>query len=1137
MLRGFFLILTVCFAHWANSQQLPGNLFRRWVKDVSQPMQLQHPAIYLPSLQTSASDGTTLAYTYDTLRHMVSFHVPENTSVDSIQVTYRYFTVFSERKKHRVHKKQKKEKGVKQEGVSSMEPSSAVDTLSTQKGKVQTAGAISRGISAGNRQDVFVNSRMDLQLQGELTPDIAIKAKLTDQQIAYQPEGNTQQVQDLDQINLQLIHNNVTLEAGDILLQQGNTYFGKYNKNIEGAQVRASYEKDSTYKVEAQGTVSLAKGQYYREAITPIDGVQGPYRLRGPEALSYMIVIAGSEQVYIDGVKIQRGEDYVIDYNQAEVIFSVKVPITAYSRIQVEYEYALQVYGRSIQQFRQKQSGIGWEVYTDFYQEKDRTTQTLFIENSETDLENLRRMGDQVAGHYVSSIDTVEDYSDVQVLYTYADDGSGTYYLKRATAESSPFLKASFTNIGEGKGSYILDEITATGRVYRWVGEGMGAYEPVKQLVAPNEKQLLVVGGKVALTAHETLDLEWATSLQDLNLFSDLDDKDNRGNALKLTLSSSERHLMDRWRWKAHAKGELVDKQFRPVDRFLPVEFTREWDLPANFSDQYQIYTLGGEVYSLDQKQQYAVQWQQLQLKEGGAQRQELESKTEWKQWSFQQLLEGMQKDTEVLSVDWYRWNASLQWKNKWLQPIYQFMIDHNERKDLVADTLLRSTPVYAQHRLALQTSPSLPWSIVASYTHRNDEQVLDGSWTPWTKMQTYELKGKGKWGTQLLEGEINYRETDYLSGDSREEHNLMGKIAWQGYAWEKAVFNTLELSTSSGMELRREFFYVEVDNGRGTHTWRDLNNNGIKELGEFFLAVNPDERDYVKYFVPTNEYVPAYATSLNYKGRWRLPTAWQQEEGIKHWLSKWQNELTLRMEQKTTSSDWLDRLSWNNNQAQVLYQRLLLRNSLYWNKSNVVWEAGYHQKYQNNIQTLTSGTDERMLKEQRFDIRWNAFTTWTLEHEGRWTEIHNQSDYLPEQNFMYTIWASTPAISWQFNTSFRLKLTGEYLWKEAPKVDEQPKITTRVNKLESSLKYASNFRMNVEGSFGLTYIDFTGEQNTALAYEMMEALQQGTNYLWQLNALKQFENGLQLNVSYHGRKSGEQRIAHVGQVMLTANF
>ncbi len=67
--------------------------------------------------------------------------------------------------------------------------------------------------------------------------------------------------------------------------------------------------------------------------------------------------------------------------------------------------------------------------------------------------------------------------------------------------------------------------------------------------------------------------------------------------------------------------------------------------------------------------------------------------------------------------------------------------------------------------------------------------------------------------------------------------------------------------------------------------------------------------------------------------------------------------------------------------------------------------------------------------------------------------------------------------------------------------------------------------------------IIYNGENNTSVAFEMLEALQPGNNVTWNFSVLRTLAGNLQLTLNYSGRKTQENKAIHTGGVQLRAFF
>ncbi len=1011
-------------------------------------------------------------------------------------------------------------------------------------------GSISRGVNFGNRQNLSVNSNLNLQMSGKIAPGVSVLASVTDDNIPIQPQGNTQQLQDFDQVYIKVFNDDTwELTAGDFWLYKPKGYFMDYKKRAQGGSFAGKIKlnaEDGGPILKTQASGAISKGKFARNQIQGIEGNQGPYRLNGANNEPFIIVLSGTERVFIDGKLLTRGQenDYVIDYNTSEITFTPKNMITKDRRIIVEFQYSDQNYARSLFQVANQFDSKKWSAWLNVYSEQDAKNQPLQIQLNDDQKQVLADVRDNISQAFASSVDTAE-FSDDRLLYEMRDTiaGSGTYsILVFSVNEDSSLYKASFSDVGDNNGNYVLDDITAIGRTYRWVepvgGQPQGDHEPVILLPAPNKRQMVTAGTEYRYGKNNRIGIEGAMSNDDVNTFSNLDRADNIGTALKAYWESTMT-LNKKSTLTLGTEAEYQQSTFKSIERFRAVEFSRNWNVQnTNLeTDQW----LGNANIGFNRQGLGTVGYQFNTFLAGSAYqgyKNDLRVNLGKRDWGARvngsYLISNGEENT-----DFIRHKALLFKTLKFIRLSYQDEHEYNIR--LAQNT--KSGYQFYDGKFAIGTGDSTKNKFEVYVRQRLDKKVNQlGTLSKSAIAQHYGGSANFmKSRTNQLKLNVAYRELRILDTaliTAQPENTLLGRLEHKLKLFKGAISTSTFYEIGSGLELKREFVYVEVQPGQGTHTWIDYNEDGIKDLNEFEIAAFNDQASYIRIFSPTNEYVKTFSNQFSQSVFLKPKQIWRKESGIKGLLSRFSNQFVFRTNRKTSSALLED--LYNPFKSAVADTNLIsvtssLRNTVYFNRTNQKFGMDYSYQQTDGKSLLTSGFDTRSQAFHQVRTRWNLNRKYTFQSDLELGNKYNLADYVSGRNYDINYQSYLLRLAFQPNTAFRIALEGTY--------------ETKLNVFGSDREAADivnggiDFRYNVidkgsvSGKFNLIYNDYTGEDNTTISYEMLDGLKTGQNMTWNVLYQRSLGKNMQLNLNYTGRKSPDTPTVHTGGVQVRALF
>jgi len=1026
-------------------------------------------------------------------------------------------------------------------------------------GNLKRSGSIVRGVNIGSNKDMTLNSGLNLQLSGQLTKDLEIVAALTDESTPIQPEGNTQTLREIDKVFIKFNSPWVSGVLGDFNLRYAGTQFGSYSRKLQGVSLTGTYKK-----FELGGSVASTRGFFHFVSFVGQEGNQGPYQLLGRNNEKAIIVLAGTERIWIDGRQLVRGKnnDYVIEYGNGQIIFTNRQLITSESRIEVDFEYypATQKYTRNVYTgvSAGKMFDNTFSFRVSYYHEEDDPEKILESEGilSEEELQVIKDAGDDPLAASVDGANYIGDSLGYYVkIDTLINDQQYIYY--QYVGEDNGDYVVTFSSVGSGLGDYQREGLG----IYRWVGPGRGDYLPIELLPLPSKQQLLDVQMGYQPFEKFRINAEAATSYLDKNIISTINDKNNQGNAFSISANLDQTEFspanINLGLLSFSLNSKYIDQKFQSIDRLNQPDFVRYWNL--------------------------------LPETEKNNQEQSIEFKTTYLPWSWLNLNGGIGKfkktafnsfrymgEARLNAEDWFRGTLSheliessqLTINNEWLRQkadlnkdiwIFQpaVFVEREQRKNIEGNSTTGFAFANLGARVKLINLPILNGYL--QYNQRKDDVFvpeLNGmklhQSTSWTRRLHLALTEWNRFSGYI---DVSLRKKDYteffeeFQGDMLKEDYLkfaLQDTTWQdrqtnliefmlkNFQWNRALDIQWQYQISVGQTALKEKVYIEVQEGRGNYRYDE-------DLKEYVPDPNGT---YVLFIVPTGNFEPI--TQLGTSLRLLLDprrTLKKPESAFTKLLTQFSSDSYVRVEEESKDDNLSNLYFLNYSTFQgpfTLKGSIIYNQDLWFMRQNRDLSFRLRYRYRNDLfnQFLDENDNENRLGIER--SLWANYRIFeklkaqtslrnVLTVRDNMTNVVRNRDInsvIFNQNFSYR-----PDSNWEFGVE------SEYGQEEDLAIQKNLKIDYGRALLRTS--YAILRKGKLSATFDYQMVNVLENPNDeTIPFEMAGGKKEGESKNWQLRGEYTIAENVVISLFYNGRDdAGFEKIIHTGQAEIRAYF
>lgn len=1120
-------------------------------------VQLDTHSVLPGSVILISAQGDTISkenYTVDWQNGILK--LGDSLAMDSVVITYGSFS-FKLNEKKFLRNRQSILDELKldyEEQLLERNQTKSIETVSGDQ--LSKVGSISRGVAFGNNQNLGVSSNLDLQLSGKLSEKYTLNAALSDRNIPIQPEGTTSNIQEFDQVFVGITGNGSQINLGDFFLaSREQDYFFKTYKKTQGVSLTQKIEVNADRYFEAGVNVGVARGKFARNIFQGLEGNQGPYRISGEAGELFIIVIAGTERIFINGRLLARGEqnDYIIDYNSGEVTFTPNQLITSLDRIVIEFQYADNSFERSIVHARAEEKNKKYSWGIDYYNEQDNRNKPFYTTLSTEDVVILARSGDDLSNAFKIAEDST-DLSESTIRYKKTDtivDGLiyTDVYVQTDDKELGKY-GITFSLVGEGNGDYIEQGSLLNGRVYEWVspdnGNSQGKYAPIIRLIAPQRKRLIASRFNYKFNDKIKFRADLAVSKTDLNTFSILNSEDDDGLGTRFIIDAEDSVFRKRAKGTVQVNMEYTDENFQGIERFRSVEFNRTWNRQLGndgglFANSNTIMVGGAKATLSNKKIKIGHTVNLLNLPStlsGNQQASTVEVKFKRLTLSgFNDLTSTESTPTDSLVGDlgeFRRTGGGATFDFKYLTLGSNIQFEQNRFSSAESDSLYEQSFGFTQYEAYVENPDTFDMNFRLGVVRRENELADSGILAVSSRSTDFNSKFSYRKGSVFkLDLNTTYRIYDETNQDrdSLDNNTLLNRLEYRLKAFKGFVQTNSYYQIGTGRERQFEILYLFVGQGLGDQVWSDINGNGQQDLGEFRPQEYNGQGDYVRTIVNSNKYVNAISNEF-YQTINLIPSAiLKKSTGFTGLLGRFSNQATGSINRKASDNNGFDQFNPFNLDLSsdfLISSQSQIRNSLYFNRMGSKFSLEYSFLNLTNKNLFVYGFESQEKLENLVNLRWNFTEIFSVLPNYAAGEIKSSSEAFP--NKTYDLQYEDIKLKGQFQKGSKLRFSinaGSYTGN----IPNDTSVAVSRSQLGAEFTLSQALKGVFTVKFDYIGVDFKGETNSPVGFTLLNGLQPGTNYTWSVITNYQISKQAQLGINYEGRYSETNKVIQTGSV------